>query len=159
MTAISPCRAATSGNAISLLFPFTTSLIAPHSLYSPKHSLSGGVVSSADGIVQTIHLLPEDVLAIKKTPGLMRSKQSTYLIISAAAATDLAGNAVVPFIDGLALACKTYIPDEDPPYVIHTLLVGDALEERIEVTPYLSFIPHLAGLEQWNPLPSHERTC
>lgn len=45
-------------------------------------------------VVQTIHLLPSDVTAIKKIPGLLRNKQSTYLLINELAATDLSGNQV-----------------------------------------------------------------
>jgi len=92
------------------------------SLYFPRYTITGGVVSSSDGIEQTIHLLAEDVAAIKKIAGLMRTKQSTYMIISHMAVTDLAGNHLIPYVDGLALACKTYIPDIDPPRILSTEL-------------------------------------
>ena len=55
----------------------------------------------------------------------MRAKQSTYLLITDFVATDLAGNKVIPYTDGLALACKTYIPDEDPPVLLRSQLVSN----------------------------------
>eukprot|EP01035_Chromulina_nebulosa_P022124 gene22124-28645_t len=53
-----------------------------------------------------------------KIPGLLRNKQSTYLLINELAATDLSGNTVIPYVNGLALACKTYIVDSDPPVIM-----------------------------------------
>lgn len=81
-------------------------------------------MSSSNGIEQTIQLLDTDVTAIKKIAGLMRTKQSSYMIISHLAVTDLAGNHLIPYVDGLALACQTYIPDTDPPHLLSTELVG-----------------------------------
>lgn len=44
------------------------------------------------------------------------------MIISHLAAADLAGNHLIPYVDGLALPCKTYIPDTDPPRILSTEL-------------------------------------
>ncbi len=54
--------------------------------------------------------------------GLIRSKQSTYITITADTTHDLAGNELIPYVDGKALPCDTYISDTVSPYVIKSTL-------------------------------------
>lgn len=87
-----------------------------------QYQLSGGTVVSAVGSVMTVRLLDDDVTAMKLISGLIRSRQSTYLVILSDFATDLAGNSVVPYLDGNALACTNYIADTTPPEVLVAIM-------------------------------------
>jgi hypothetical protein len=74
-------------------------------------------VTSQNSSSIIIQLGASDILNIRNTPNLVRKQISTYLILSADTATDLAGNKVIEIIDGEAYRAHTYIPDVTKPVV------------------------------------------
>lgn len=86
------------------------------------YRLTGGEVVSANSDIVRIRLLPLDLLSVKLIPGLLRRKQSTYLVYSEDLIKDLFGNAVVPELDGAAFPCTEYIVDAVPPKILQAVL-------------------------------------
>ncbi|KAJ1436145.1 hypothetical protein B484DRAFT_477684 [Ochromonadaceae sp. CCMP2298] len=89
------------------------------------YTLTGGEVVGASLNAVVVELLPHDITAIRLMPGLMRRKQSTYLV-TGEFAVDLAGNTVVAYLDGNALSCLVFTPDRAPPRVLSSTLDMDA---------------------------------
>lgn len=86
-----------------------------------RYRLTGGTVLSSDLNIVTLSLLASDVTAMKLIPGLIRSKQSTYLVVDPNFTADLAGNVLVPYLDGAALACSQYVRDRSPPQIAQSI--------------------------------------
>lgn len=93
------------------------------------YRLTGGILLTSDSDTIIIELLAEDVLNMKLIPGLIRRKQSTYLIYSENMAMDLFGNKVLPEVDGYAFGCTTFIADKIAPRIIHAKI--DMTDESI----------------------------
>ena len=103
-----------------------------------SHRLTGGTVVRTVLNQVTIALLPEDLLAMQLTFGLIRSKQSTYFAILEGIVTDLAGNTLIAYLDGAALPCTTYIKDTTPPYIVtSTLDLNSATVEFLASEPII----------------------
>lgn len=81
------------------------------------YRLTGGNILSSNSDVITIELLQDDINAMKLIPGLVRRKQSTFIVTTSILATDLAGNYLLPNIDGNALLCDVYIANTRPPEI------------------------------------------
>jgi hypothetical protein len=82
------------------------------------YRLTGGTVVSKHLFTVVVMLLPEDVTAIKLIPDLMRSKQTTYLVVDGGTTVDLAGNPLVAYLDGAALSCDSFVKDNSPPIIV-----------------------------------------
>lgn len=91
-----------------------------------RYALTGGTVVSSSLYSVTVELLPADVTAMKLIPGLMKSRESTYLLVTAGTTTDLAGNPLVAYLDGSALKCLTFLRDSSPPSILQSLFDLDA---------------------------------
>jgi hypothetical protein len=76
-----------------------------------QYRLTGGTVVEVNLNEVTIQLLASDVTNMKLIPDLIRDKQSTYLVVDALTTTDLAGNALIPYLDGAALASRSFLQD------------------------------------------------
>ncbi len=96
------------------------------------YKLTGGYLRNSDSDTIVIELLSIDVLNMKLTPGLIRKKQSTYLIYSENMVTDLFGNKVLPEVDGYAFACTTFVADTNPPEIVYAKI--NMTEESITFT-------------------------
>jgi hypothetical protein len=86
------------------------------------YQLTGGIVLSDNSEIITIQLLTDDINNMKLISGLIRKKQSTYLVSSASVGTDLAGNPLLPNKDGDALLCDSYIANTFPPRIVYSML-------------------------------------
>lgn len=83
-----------------------------------QYRLTGNsYVSSENSASIVIQLGAADVLNIRNTPNLLRKQISTYMILSADTATDLAGNKLTEIIDGEAYRAYAYLPDVTSPVV------------------------------------------
>jgi hypothetical protein len=74
-------------------------------------------VVPTNGLTITIFLSDQDIFSIKNTHNLARKASSTYLRAPSTMATDLAGNPMVPILDGLALPVTTFVPDSTRPQI------------------------------------------
>lgn len=86
-----------------------------------RYRLTGGSVLSSYLNTVSVRLLASDVTAMKLISGLIRSKQSTYLVVDPNFTNDLAGNVLVPYLDGAALACLEYVRDRSPPQIAQSI--------------------------------------
>jgi len=86
-----------------------------------RYRITGGSILSSEYNVVTVLLLTSDVTAMKLIPGLIRSKQSTYLVVDPNFTTDLAGNVLKPYLDGGALSCFEYVRDNSPPVIVQSI--------------------------------------
>lgn len=86
-----------------------------------RYELTGGTVISSSLNSVTVELLPSDVTAMKLIPGLIRTRESTYLLVAAGSTTDLAGNPLIAHLDGSALKCQNYLRDLSPPAIVQSL--------------------------------------
>lgn len=91
-----------------------------------RYALTGGTVISSSLYSVTVELLAADITAMKLIPGLIRTRESTYLLVEAGATTDLAGNPLVAYLDGAALKCLTFVRDSSPPAIVQSLFDLDA---------------------------------
>jgi len=91
-----------------------------------SYRLTGGSIVSAYLDTVVVELLPEDVTSMKLIAGLIRTKQSTYLVVGDGMTSDLAGNPLEAYLDGAALSCFRYVPDRTPPQIISSRLDMDA---------------------------------
>eukprot|EP00981_Chlorochromonas_danica_P010596 scaffold3290_cov165-Ochromonas_danica.AAC.39 len=87
------------------------------------HRLRGGTTrhpssTKLGDVIMEIDILEEDFLAMKLIPGLIRNKQSSYLVYGDDLAKDMNGNAVVDYPDGAAKSCDVYIADLTSPQVL-----------------------------------------
>jgi hypothetical protein len=83
------------------------------------YQLSGGNVSlSNDSTVVMVSMLDFDILNIKQSLGLARSRRSSYLTATNLTASDLAANAMNAIYDGVALLCSTFVIDSTLPKVL-----------------------------------------
>ena len=89
----------------------------PYSRDGVNYTLTGGIILSNDSSLISIQLLDNDIFSIKYKVGLCRNKASTYITVSNEFVFDTSGNALVPIIDGIALACGAYVGDTTPPYI------------------------------------------
>ena len=83
-----------------------------------SYKLTGGVVVSFTLFTVTLLLTDADILAIKKTDGLCRNQESSYLIATSNLCIDVLGNPFQPIIDSFALPCTTFFPDTVSPRII-----------------------------------------
>jgi hypothetical protein len=74
-------------------------------------------VLSISGLVITVRISAEDIVSIKNTNNLARKASSTYLRAPSAMASDIAGNPMVPILDGLALPVAVFVPDSTRPQI------------------------------------------
>eukprot|EP01038_Epipyxis_sp_PR26KG_P005981 gene5981-8237_t len=86
------------------------------------YTLTGGYVLSNDSAVILIQLLQSDVNKMKLFPGLIRTKQSTYIRLTSNFTKDLNDNHIKPIKDGFALLCSQYISDQIPPFIKYSSL-------------------------------------
>ena len=86
-----------------------------------SYQLTGGSIVSTSLFTVVVALLSTDVTAMKLIPGLIRSKQSTYLAVNAGMTVDLAGNALLPYLDGAALSCQSFVRDKSPPEITQSI--------------------------------------
>lgn len=89
-------------------------------------AITGGQVSSANGFVIVLTLLPGDLNSIKNTTGLCRTRQSTYIVIDRALVVDTSFNNVTAINDGLALPCRNLNPDVINPFISSITLDANA---------------------------------
>lgn len=83
-----------------------------------RYRLTGGTVVATNLFTVTVALLPTDVTAMKLIPELMRTKQTTYLVVDAGMTTDLVGNPLIAYLDGAALSCQSFVRDLSPPIIL-----------------------------------------
>lgn len=83
-----------------------------------SYRLTGGTIQSPDSDVIQIDFLDSDLINMKLMAGLIRLKRSSYLVCGADLASDVSGNALVPFADGRARSCNVYIADTTAPQVL-----------------------------------------
>ncbi|RYH29624.1 hypothetical protein EON65_07865 [archaeon] len=84
--------------------------------------LTGGTIISPDSDTVLIEILHSDFIAMKLIPGLIRRKQSTYIVFGTDLAMDLLSNSIIDIPDGRAKACSSYIADTTPPIVQNVLI-------------------------------------
>ena len=82
------------------------------------YKLTGGTVVGFTLFTVTLKLTDADILAIKKTDGLCRNQESTYLIATTYLCTDVLDNPFQPVIDSFALPCTTFFADTVSPRII-----------------------------------------
>lgn len=70
-----------------------------------------------NGITIEIQLSEEDIRGIKETDNLARKVSSTFLRADSSMAADLAGNQMIPILDGFALSVSTFAADITRPIV------------------------------------------
>jgi hypothetical protein len=73
-------------------------------------TLTGGTVTQTTTRgTAYVFLTSEDILSIKLTAGLARTFASTFMMATKSLAMDIAGNSMVPIVNGTALSCATFI--------------------------------------------------
>jgi hypothetical protein len=87
-----------------------------------KYQITGGQLLSGNDNVLVIELLESDLINMKLIDGLIRRKQSTYMVTTIALVTDLAGNGLVPNADGHAILCSKYTANTMPSEIIWSSL-------------------------------------
>jgi hypothetical protein len=92
-----------------------------------NYTLTGGTILSPDGFDIVIELLESDIYNIKNIHGLLRTKQSTYLIAPGSLARDEKHNAMTDILDGRAKACQSFFYDVTPP-VVQSIVLDENLE-------------------------------
>jgi hypothetical protein len=83
-----------------------------------SHTLTGGEVSSLDSKILTFTLSFEDMNDIKKLSTLAVSRESTFIVMTSKAATDMASNPLVEIPSSKAQICGTYTLDETDPTLL-----------------------------------------
>ena len=94
---------------------FTTSSPFYHS--SPLYLTPGTHTDSDNGHILIVHLGPIDRNELKRRTNLGISNDTTYLVATLAALSDMRGNPLVAIIDGSALQVTDYAPDTLPPRI------------------------------------------
>lgn len=92
-----------------------------------NYTLTGGNVLSPNGFDIVIELLEQDIYNIKNINGLLRTKQSTYLIAPGSLARDEKHNFMVDILDGRAKSCQSFLYDVTPP-IIQSIVLNENLE-------------------------------
>lgn len=85
-----------------------------------RYSLTGGKVISNVARNVSVQLSSDDIKAMKNIPGLIRRRQSTYLLMEAGVVTDTSGNPLAEIMDMFAVACTEYVADSTPATIIST---------------------------------------
>ena len=82
-----------------------------------NYTLTSTTALDGDGKDIRVQVSDEDIHNMKNIDGLIRSGDSTYLIINATAATDLQGNQLLTIKDGSGKAVDSYVGDTSAPTV------------------------------------------
>jgi hypothetical protein len=98
--------------------------------------LRGGTFLSGDGASVSVRMLPQDYEAIQTLDNLARRTSSALLTLTSSAAADVAGNAVVPIPNGMALRSRVFLPDR-----IRPRLLSAAIDLNTEILTFIASEP------------------
>lgn len=97
---------------------------------------TGGTFLTGDGSTISVRMLPEDYEMIQSLDNLARRASSTLVTISAAGASDVAGNQIVPIFNGAALRCRDFISD-----IIHPRILSAAIDLNTAILTFVASEP------------------
>jgi hypothetical protein len=106
-----------------------------------KYTLTGGTTASSDGTSIDIALSTGDLNAIKAEQMLAKGTGSSYLTITSATITDIAGNGVTAVADGAGTQASSYTADATAPTVSSTSPDYTSAQTGVAVTvaPKITF--------------------
>jgi len=106
-----------------------------------KRTLTGGTTASSNGTSIDVALTAADLNAIKAESMLAKTQGTSYLILTSAVITDIAGNGVTAVINGAGVQASSYTADDTAPTVSSTSPDHTSAQTDVAVTvaPTITF--------------------